>query len=71
MTKKASGSGKNLLLVNCTQCMVGGTAPGWPGIGRYAASCLELEGVADEVYEKILAVQQASHGVKPTLDINR
>jgi hypothetical protein len=34
-------------------------ASGWPGTGRYATPCFELDGNAREVYEKILAVQRA------------
>ena len=34
---------------------------GWPGMGRYMAPSLEVEGNADEVYEKILAVQKMNN----------
>jgi hypothetical protein len=33
---------------------------GWPGMGRYAAPCFELDDNAKEVYEMILAAQKES-----------
>jgi len=33
---------------------------GWPGTGRYAPPCFRLDDNVEEVYEKILAAQQAA-----------
>jgi hypothetical protein len=35
-------------------------AAGWPGTSRYAPPCFQLDGNVEEVYEKILAAQQAA-----------
>ena len=59
MTKKKNGSGTiSFGPVNPMYAWWG--IAGWPGMGRYTTPCLELDGNAEEVYGKILAVQKAS-----------
>jgi hypothetical protein len=61
LTKRRNGSGTiSFGQVNPMYAWWG--SAGWPGMGRYAAPCLELDGDAEEVYEKILAAQQACTG---------
>jgi hypothetical protein len=62
LTKKKSGGG-TIYFGPANPMYAWWGSAGWPGMGRYAAPCLELDGDAEEVYEKILALQKAGDGV--------
>jgi hypothetical protein len=56
LTKKQNGSGTvSFGPVNSMFAWWGGA--GWPGMGRYMAPSFDLASNAEEIYEKILAVQ--------------
>jgi hypothetical protein len=62
LTKKKNGNGTiSFGPVNPMYAWWG--IPGWPGMSRHMTPCLELDGNAEEVYEKILAVQNAGSTV--------
>jgi hypothetical protein len=59
VTRKKNGSG-TIWFGPVNPMYAWGANGGWPGMGRYATPCLELDDDVEAVYEKILAVQKVS-----------
>ena len=62
VTLTTTGSGKGTVFLGSMPPMnAWWGALNWPGLGQFAVPALELGDNAEEVYQKILAVQKAHH----------